>query len=106
LIDNFNSLASEYGFEFLNSVESIKLQEEMRMLESRLLNGSEVSKAANEDIDAYENSMIRNIYSYCKINQFITAIFLCGVAHRKSIIEKIEKYDVQEVNPSWIIFEN
>jgi hypothetical protein len=40
--------------------------------------------------------MIRNIYAYCKDNQFKTAIFMCGAAHRKSIIEKIEKYKTQE----------
>lgn len=105
LIDNFDSLAAEHGFKFLNSVESIKLHDEMRMQEKRLLNESEISKVANEDIDAYENSMIRNIYFYCKTNKFNTAIFMCGVAHRKSIIEKIEKFKAQEeIDLSWIIF--
>ena len=41
------------------------------------------------DIDAYENSMIRNIYSYWNNNHFSSAIFMCGAAYRKSIIEKI-----------------
>jgi len=105
LIDNFDSLAAEHGFKFLNSVESIKLHDEMRMLEKRLLNESEISKLANDDIDTYENSMLGNIYSYCKTNKFNTAIFMCGVAHRKSIIEKIEKFNVQEeIDLSWAIF--
>jgi len=105
LIDHFDSLAAEHGFKFLNSIESIKLQDEIRMLEGRLLNDLEISKVANEDIDAYENSMIRNIYSYCKTNKFNTAIFMCGVAHRKSIIDKIEKYKAQEeIDLSWTIF--
>lgn len=105
LIDNFNSLAAEHGFKFLNSIESIKLHEEMRMLERRILNESEIDKMANEDIDAYENAMLRNIYSYCKTNKFIKAIFMCGVAHRKSIIEKIEEYQAQEeIDFSWTIF--
>ena len=105
LIDNFNSLAAEHGFKFLNSIESIKLQDEIRMLERRLLNERKINKMANEDIDAYENSMIRNIYSYCKTNKFNKAIFMCGVAHRKSIIEKIEKLKAQEeIVLSWIIF--
>jgi len=105
LIDNFNSLAAEHGFKFLNSIDSIKLHEEMRMLERRLLNESEIHKVANEDIDAYENSMIRNIYSYCKTNKFNTAIFMCGVAHRKSIIEKIKEFKAQkEMDLSWAIF--
>lgn len=105
LLDNFNSLANENGFQFLNSVESIKLQEEMRMLENRLLNDSEINKATNESIDAYENSMMRNIYSYGRNRQFNTAIFMCGVAHRKSIIEKIDNFNAQEeINLNWIIF--
>ena len=105
LIDNFNSLAAEHGFKFLNSIDSIKLHEEMRMLERRLLNESEIHKVANEDIGAYENTMIRNIYSYCSGSKFNTAIFMCGVAHRKSIIEKLKKYKAQEeIDLSWIIF--
>ena len=105
LIDKFESLAAEHGFKFLNSVESIKLHDEMRILEKQLLNESEINKVANEDIDAYENSMIRNIYSYCKTNKFNTSIFMCGVAHRKSIIEKIEKYNShEEIDLDWIIF--
>lgn len=104
LIDNFNSLAAEHGFQFLNSEESLNLQKEMRILESHILNDSEVGKQADKYIDAYENSMIRNIYSYCKDNKFNTAIFMCGVAHRKSIIKKIEKMEAQETtNISWMI---
>ena len=105
LLDNFNSLAKEHGFQFLNSTESIMLQEEMRMFENQLLNDSEINKATNEWIDTYENSMMHNIYSYCRNTQFNTAIFMCGVAHRKSIIEKIDDFNAQEeINLNWIIF--
>jgi len=105
LIDNLKSLTAEHGFEFLNSVDSIKLHEEMRMLEKRILNGNEIDKVANDDIDSYENSMIRNIYSYCNTNKFNKAIFMCGVAHRKSIIEKIEEFKAQEeIDLNWTIF--
>lgn len=107
LIDNFNYLASEDGFNFLNSLESTKLQEEMRMEELRILNNVELGKEADVDIDEYENSMLRNIYSYCKNSQFNSAIFMCGAAHRKSIIEKIDKLKTQEqVNLNWIVYEN
>lgn len=106
LIDESISLAATYGFKFLNSLESINLQEEMRMLESRILDGSELDRIVKEDIDAYENPIIRNIYSYCKNHQFSTAIFMCGAAHRKSIIEKIEKSKTEEqINLTWTIFE-
>lgn len=107
LIDNFNCLAAVHGFKFLNSLECINLQEEMRMLESQILNNSELDKIIKADIEAYEKPMIRNIYSYCKNNYFCSAIFMCGAAHRKSIIEKIEKSKTEEqVNLTWTIFEN
>lgn len=107
LIDKFNSLAEEYGFKFLNSQECINLQEEMRVLESRILNDSEIDKIVKADINAYENPMISNIYSYCKNNHFGSAIFMCGAAHRKSIIQKIEKSKTEEqVNLTWTLFES
>jgi hypothetical protein len=107
LLDNFNCLASVHGFQFLNSNESIRLQEEMRMLEIRLLKDSELNNIVSEDIDAYENSMIRNIYYYCRDSQFNSAIFMCGVAHRKSIIDKTEKFNTkEEIRLNWVIFEN
>jgi hypothetical protein len=107
LIDNYNFLAEKQGFIFLNSLESINLQEEMRVLETRVLNNTELDKIVKADIEAYENPMIRNIYSYCNNNHFRSAIFMCGVAHRKSIIEKIEKSKtVEQVNLTWTIFES
>lgn len=107
LIDNYNYLASEHGFSFLNSNESIKLHEEMRMEELRILNNIELSKEVEIDIDEYENSMLRNIYSFCKNSEFNSAIFMCGAAHRKSIIEKIDRLKTDEhVNLTWIVFEN
>ena len=106
LIDNFISLAEKHGFTFLNSLECINLQEEMRVLETRILDNSDLDNIVKADIDAYENPMIRNIYSYCNKNDFSSAIFMCGAAHRKSIIEKIEKSKIEEqVNLTWTIFE-
>jgi len=79
----------------------------MRVLESRVLNSSNVDKIVKADIDAYENSMIRNISSYRSNNHFSSAIFMCGAAHRKSIIEKIEQSKIEEqVKLTWTIFEN
>lgn len=107
MLDDFNSLASEQGFLFLNSAKSIYLQGNMRMFESRLLLENKLNKSVNEHIDAYENSMMRNIYSYYRNNQFEKAVFLCGVAHRHSIIEKIESFNSKEkINFNWIIYGN
>lgn len=104
LIDNFNSLEAEKGFLFLNSQECIDLQEEMRVLESIILNDVEWDRAVKADINAYENSMIRNIYAYSKNNNFNTAIFMCGAAHRKAIIGKIEAQAEGNLNIAWTVF--
>jgi hypothetical protein len=78
----------------------------MRILENRLLDDIEVAKLANANIEAYENSMIHNIYSYSKNHKCNSAIFMCGVAHKKSILEKIENHKIKEqLNLNWIVFE-
>jgi hypothetical protein len=106
LIENYNSLAICNGFKFLNSIESMNLQDEMRNFESLYFKGSEIEIEFNKSIDIYENTMIANIYSYCKENYFNTAIFLCGVAHRKSIIEKIQKIQpTEKTKVNWQFFE-
>jgi hypothetical protein len=107
LLDNYNLLAATHGFRFLNSLESIYLQEEMRRLECRILDDNEMVKIIEADIDEYENPMIRNIYSFCRNNPFGSAIFMCGAAHRRSIIEKIEKSTREEkVDLNWAVFES
>lgn len=106
LIDRQISLAAKYGFKFLNSAEGMNLQQELRALESEVLNNPELDEIVKANIEAYENPMIRNIYSYCNNNHFSSAIFMCGAAHRKSIIEKIEKFKTgEQLNPAWTIFE-
>jgi hypothetical protein len=68
---------------------------------------SSENELCQEVIDAYEDSMIRNIYAYCQKNRFNTAIFMCGAAHRKSIIEKIEKYKPQKsIELNWTFYGN
>lgn len=91
MLHKLETQIQELGFKFLNSQECSELEEAMRKRESQLLEGNKVDTAAKADIDSYENSMIRNIYKYCKNNQFNTGIFMVGSAHRKSIIEKMEK---------------
>jgi hypothetical protein len=106
MVLNFESLASKKGFQFLNNEESIKLQNEMRMLEENLLSDSDINEIVAQEIDTYENSMIQNIYSYCLSNHFSRAIFMCGVAHRKSIIDKVKNFVVHgDMKPNWVVFE-
>lgn len=107
LIGYFLSLATKQGFKFLNSDENIKLQEEMRVFESTIINDKILDQDFNEDIDNYEDSMIHNIYSYCENNDFNSAIFMCGAAHRKSIIKKIEEFNSQKnTKLNWKVFGN
>lgn len=104
MVENLKYLAAENGFTFLNSLESINLLEEVRVLENRVLGRSEAEKW-EAAIDAYENPMIQNIYSYCNNNHFSSAIFMCGAAHRKSIIEKMKEFnDQEEKSLNWEIF--
>jgi DNA-binding protein Fis len=106
-IDNLNKLIFDYGFQFLNSEECIRVHESMRILECQILNNNEIENNLKTGIDEYENTMIDKIYSYCNQNQFNSAVFMCGSAHRKAIIEKIKKYNTNgEVIPNWIIYQH
>ncbi len=106
LVDSFNNIAGEGSFNFLNSQECTRLQSAMRKEERRILNNVELANEVDADIDEYENAMLRNIYSYCEKNQFNSAIFMCGIAHRKSIIEMIDKHKTdQELSLNWLLYE-
>jgi hypothetical protein len=105
LLDDYSSLKMDGGFQFLNSEKSIVLQEELRGLENRIVDDEIFREKVNEDINEYENSMLRNIYSFCKEKSFNTAVFMCGVAHRKSIIEKIIEYQKKEtIQLNWTFY--
>ncbi len=93
LLDYFNSLAANLGFSFLNSTQAIKLQDELRKLEEQIFNNPEEQKKVEDYIDNYENNMVENIYSFCRENHFDKAVFMCGVAHRKSMLQKITEYE-------------
>ena len=105
MVDEFNALAGELGIKFLNSDDGGKMQYSMRKMEDSYINDKCLKERFNLELNAYEDSMLDNIYSYCSNNQFDKAVFMCGVAHRKSIIEKIEssksKYNT---NLNWTIF--
>ncbi|MGE4346867.1 MAG: hypothetical protein AB7D46_05575 [Flavobacteriaceae bacterium] len=105
LLDNYTLLEMDGGFQFLNSKKSIVLQEEMREFENRIIDNETMRQKVNASIDAYENSMLRNIYSLCKEKSFNTAIFMCGAAHRKTIIEKIGEYEKKtEIKLNWTLY--
>ena len=96
ILDNYTLLETDNGFHFLNSKKQIDLQEEMRALENRIIDNKIMHQKANENIDAYEHSMLRSIYSFCKEKSFNKAIFMCGAGHRKTITQKIVEYETKE----------
>lgn len=105
LFEKFILKAMKDGFTFLNSIESVKLQEVMRNYERSELQNNEIEQTFNESIDKYENSMLHNIYLFSKKFNFDSAIFMCGVAHRKSIIEKIDVLkSLENASVKWSIF--
>ena len=107
LLDEYSLLEMNGGFKFLNSEKSIVLQKEMRELENRIVDDEIMRQKVNTNLDAYENSMLRNIYSFCKEKSFNTAIFMCGAAHRKSIIEKINEYGKKEtIKLNWTFYKD
>jgi pheromone shutdown protein TraB len=51
--------------------------------------------------------MLQNIYNYSKGNQYNQAVFLIGAGHRKSIMQKITKYEkLSEIKLNWKIYGN
>lgn len=105
ILDNYNLLETDGGFQFLNSKKSFALQDEMRELENRIIDNEIFHQKVNASIDAYENSMLRNIYLFCKEKSFKTAIFMCGAAHRKTITEKIGECERNsEVKLNWTFY--
>lgn len=107
ILNKYSSLEADHGFYFLNSEMQIALQEEMRELENQIIANKTMLQKANEGIDAYEHSMLSNIYSYCKQNTFNKAIFMCGAGHRKTISHKITEYNTREsIKLNWEFYDN
>jgi hypothetical protein len=107
ILDKYALLELNNGFQFLNSSHQIELQEEMRELGNRIIDNNVLNQKANESFDAYEHSMLRNIYSFCKGKSFNKAVFLCGAGHRKTIKQKIEEYEKNEtIKLNWALYKD
>ena len=52
---------------------------------------TDIYKSWRETLSRREDEMINNIHHYCASNSFHRGIFLVGAAHRRYIIEKLEK---------------
>ena len=85
-----------FGFEYLNSDDSIQVFDEMSEREKNVITQLENLKYKNvyknwlNVLDNRENEMLENINSYVENNEFDNAVFLCGSAHRKAIINKVK----------------
>lgn len=97
-------LRNRDSFSYLNSERCSELLDKTKMIERQLIEFSGINR--NEFLRIYssfheehhnrEKAMIVNIYNYSKENKYNQAVFLIGYAHRKSIIEKIRKYEPKE----------
>ena len=90
------------GFDFLNSDEYADLVKKQRSVESKIieeLNNRHLNKTYKtfvEDLDYRENFMLNTIYAYSKEYNYNRAVFLIGAGHRRSIIQKVEEYQLNE----------
>jgi len=93
-------------FGFLNSLECINLQGRDASFGEGGFYNNEWIKTVKADIEDYENSMIAELYmTILQQQHFSFSNFLCvGAAHRKSIIQKIEKYEKEQGILSWDYF--
>jgi hypothetical protein len=112
LCDYDSQYARQYGFNYLNSIYCIKINNDknkementIKELNNEKLYGSyELWKTIN---DKRENEMIMNIYKYCNENKFNKGLFFIGAAHRESIINKIKIFNkAEKLNIEWNYFE-
>lgn len=55
--------------------------------------------------DRRENEMLQNIYDYSKEHSYPTAMFTIGAGHRKSMMQKIQKYERKiQIKLHWIFY--
>jgi len=113
LLDKLMTLEAKYGFKFLNSNLCDELFDNIKMLEKLILKNSSdeilfrISQNADEIVDTYENEIIKNIYRYSVQNKYKKALMFIGVAHRKSIMKKLQEIDKKEnLKLNWTFYNN
>lgn len=105
-------LVFEEGYGFLNSKNNEELTEKMKSLEKGIIgfqiNRNQLSRIHElfyEEQHKREHEIIKNVYEYSGKMAYNQALLLFGSGHRKSIIEKIEKYNSQQnVKLNWIFY--
>lgn len=103
--------SKKYGFPYFNNYRCSELILRKKVLEMQVLDALKKDnnqrnidherlglayKQWIDQIDDRENEMLRSIYSYMESKKYNTALFLVGAAHRKSLQQKIQEYDLKE----------
>lgn len=84
------------GFPYLNGATFATIAARLAAIEDEVIKASrnQVLESGlrnwRQFIEQRESEMVRNIYSYCRRNEFGTGVLLVGAAHKKAIVEKIE----------------
>lgn len=106
--DKHKEHVRKYGFQYLNSIACININDEINnAIENGLLklNNAKLLQAYqswNDVNNNRENVMLQNIYKYSKEDRYERAIFTLGSGHRKSIMQKIEEFEArEELRLSW-----
>lgn len=112
LIGKLYALEYQYGFDYLNSNYVDELFDVLAKLEQDVIEYSQdevisyIYKKANRNIDIYENDIIENIYNYSTMNKYNKALMFIGSAHRKSMIDKIKKYNEEKnIKLNWTFYD-
>lgn len=113
LTDRNRDYIERYGFEYLNSDSCIYFCE---LLANAIERG--IKKLNNEklfrtnelwkEVQAKrENVMLQNIYKYSEDHKYNKAVFPLGAGHRKSIIQKVQRYHKkQKLKLNWSFYDS
>jgi DNA-binding protein Fis len=91
---------NETGFSFLNSNECSDIFEKINNLKENYINNlndenvNDIYKSWLTVENNRENEMLKNIYNYSMKNNYNSALFITGARHRKSFINKIDEYEI------------
>jgi hypothetical protein len=107
-------LAFHEGYDFLNSKKSEELIETKKSIEKNLIKSqinnhqlSRIHELFYEEQHKREHEIIKNIYNYSGKIEYNQAVLLLGSGHRKTIFEKIKRYESENhVKLNWASYGN
>jgi len=99
-----HQMAFDLGFRYLNSPEFMahrKYADEL-FEEVIAMSGSDdlqkILSTWNDQLRRREDSMLENIYDFCRKSSFTEGVFLVGAGHMSSIVQNIEGRMQKEAN--------